>query len=168
MRPAELVLPSGALSEATQRVLKAALRGPRTNRLAAPASAADVSAELDERDYFSRAAGIEPGSRDAWPALLKVRRWDKGTPWDRLGNGILRCAGLCRCSHLSCPDCLFDCVRIIQSWRARAVLLCCEPWNLDTVSYWMLALLADKAAFVLSSLLHNPLDPQGTSLTCPA
>lgn len=56
----------------SQRVLKAALRGPRTNRPAAPASAADVVAELDDRDYFSRAAGKEPGSRDAWPTLLKV------------------------------------------------------------------------------------------------
>ncbi len=73
MRPSELVLPAGGLSEATQRVLKAALRGPRTNRLAAPASAADVIDELDTRDYFSRAAGMEPGSRDAWPSLLKVR-----------------------------------------------------------------------------------------------
>lgn len=72
MRPVELVLPAGGVSEATQRVLKAALRGPRTNRAAAPASAADVVAELDDRDYFSRAAGKEPGSRDVWPTLLKV------------------------------------------------------------------------------------------------
>ncbi|EIE20176.1 hypothetical protein COCSUDRAFT_18682, partial [Coccomyxa subellipsoidea C-169] len=71
MRPSELVLPAGGLSEATQRVLKAALRGPRTNRLAAPASAADVIHELDTRDYFSCAAGMEAGSRDAWPSLLK-------------------------------------------------------------------------------------------------
>ncbi|CAL8470971.1 g10513 [Coccomyxa elongata] len=72
MRPVELVLPAGGLGEATQRVLKAALRGPRTNRPAALASAADVVTELDDRDYFSRAAGKEPGSRDAWPTLLKA------------------------------------------------------------------------------------------------
>ena len=61
MRPCELVLPGAPLSEATRKVLKAALRQPRTSRYSAPDSAESVLEMLEERGYF-----------DKWPEVLKV------------------------------------------------------------------------------------------------
>jgi hypothetical protein len=63
------------LSEATRRVLRAALRSPRTNRLACPA---DVLADLDAGAYFGALGGADgqaaagTDSREAWPMLLQV------------------------------------------------------------------------------------------------
>ena len=61
MRPCELVLPSTPLSEATRKVLKAALRQPRTSRYSAPDTAEGVIEMLEETGYF-----------DEWPEVLKV------------------------------------------------------------------------------------------------
>ena len=61
MRPCELVLPSAPLSEATRKVLKAALRAPRTSKYSAAASAASVIETLEEKSYFGQ-----------WPEVLKV------------------------------------------------------------------------------------------------
>ena len=61
LRPCELVLPSAPLSEASHKVLKAALRSPRTSRYHAADSAASVVAMLEERGYFAQ-----------WPEVLKV------------------------------------------------------------------------------------------------
>ena len=80
-----------------QRVLKAALRGPRTNRLAAPGSAADAVGELGDQDYFSLAAGKEPGSHDAWPTMLKVL--DSSCSWSL--DGEVMSAFSYRCSVCS-------------------------------------------------------------------
>ena len=62
MRPCELVLPSAPLSEATRKVLKAALRQPRISKYSAPDSAESVVEMLEETGYF-----------DEWPEVLKVR-----------------------------------------------------------------------------------------------
>ena len=62
MRPCELVLPGTPLSEATRKVLKAALRQPRTSKYSAPDSAESVIEMLEETGYF-----------DEWPEVLKVR-----------------------------------------------------------------------------------------------
>ena len=61
MRPCELVLPSAPLSEATRKVLKAALRSPRTSKYSATASAASVLEMMEEKSYFAQ-----------WPEVLKV------------------------------------------------------------------------------------------------
>ena len=61
MRPCELVLPSVPLSEATRKVLKAALRSPRTSKYSAAADAASVIETLEEKSYFVQ-----------WPEVLKV------------------------------------------------------------------------------------------------
>ena len=61
MRPCELVLPSLPLSEATRKVLKAALRSPRTSKYSAADSAASVVEMLEEKEYFVQ-----------WPEVLTV------------------------------------------------------------------------------------------------
>ena len=91
-------------------MLKAALRGPRTNRPAAPASAAELVAELDGRDYFSRAAGKEPGLRDAWPPLLKV---SKAVPLDPQAP-LFSQYGINMCRPL--PYTVLDVVKYKNSW----------------------------------------------------
>lgn len=61
MRPRELVLPAAPLSEATRRVLKAALRQPRTSAYSAPDAPDSVIEMLDETGYFEK-----------WPEVLQV------------------------------------------------------------------------------------------------
>ena len=61
MRPAELVLPSAPLGEASRKVLKAALRLPRTCRYSAAESSTEIIGMLEERGYFAQ-----------WPEVLKV------------------------------------------------------------------------------------------------
>ena len=61
MRPCELVLPSNLLSEATRKVLKAALRSPRTSEYSTADNAEGVIEMLEEKSYFAQ-----------WPEFLKV------------------------------------------------------------------------------------------------
>lgn len=79
VRPVELVLPKQDLSEATRRVLKAALRAPRVNRLPCAESAERVVEDLAAGAYFG--GEVQQAERDSegdaprsgWPPLVKVR-----------------------------------------------------------------------------------------------
>ena len=75
----ELVLPNQELSEATRRVLRAALRALRVNRLPCPESAGQVVQDLTAGAYFGglagssqQAAGEGDDPRSRWPALVRV------------------------------------------------------------------------------------------------
>ena len=72
LRPRELVLPGAPLSEATHKVLKAALRSPRTSTYNAADNAASVIAMLEERGYFAQ-----------WPEVLKVGRAPTYITWQQ-------------------------------------------------------------------------------------
>lgn len=72
MRPCELVLPSSPLSEATRKVLKAALRSPRTSRYSTAERAASIVEMLEEKGYFVQ-----------WPEVLTV---GSGLLPESLGN----------------------------------------------------------------------------------
>jgi hypothetical protein len=76
LRPVELVLPREGLSEGTRKVLKAALRAPRTNLYAPLPSAVDVVGRLESRAYFGH-EGADPADRECWPKVIRVSHWDR-------------------------------------------------------------------------------------------
>lgn len=64
------MLPKEDLSEATQKVLQAALRAPRRNTVAPLQSPEEVTERLDTKGYFSQAEAAAP--RGSWPKAIQA------------------------------------------------------------------------------------------------
>lgn len=112
MRPCELVLPSAPLSEATRRVLKAALRSPRTSRYAAPDAPGAVLDMLQEKGYFCE-----------WPEVLKVPSFSfLFFASSRSGRACMLCAPSSGRGTLQSPH---DTAALSAQCPAKAVWLIC-------------------------------------------